>query len=114
RLERGDGAKKSSNDHDERNGVDSDVPHLSNRLAPPRLRLGECTTDVADEEAALPDAGEQPTTRAGDVPKELDPRPLHDGVGFGGSVLVMRADSHRESGIKIGNGEQGTGNRSSS
>ena len=73
----------------------------------PRVRLGERTADVADEKAALPDAGEESTSRARDLPEELDPRPLHDGVGFGGAVLVVRAEGHRESGI--GNRESGTG-----
>ena len=45
---------------------------------------------------ALSDAGEDPATGARDLPEELDPRPLHDGVRFGWAMLVMRAERHRE------------------
>ena len=66
--------------------------------AAPRGRLGERAANVADEEPALPDAAEDLAACTGDVPEELDPRPLHDGVGLGGTVLVVGAVRHGEAG----------------
>ncbi len=65
RLERGHRAEEPGHDHNERHRVDADVPHLPERLAAPRGGLGERAEDVADEVAALADAGEDAAPRPG-------------------------------------------------